>query len=227
MSSEAQKEGTPARAPEERWFEWYSSEIIRVYPHENLDEYKPGGFHPIELGDTLHNGRYTIRHKISFGSSSIVWLARDAEDEYAMDTTASLTSSLILIPPYSRQWVTIKMKKARHSTPEMDDDPEVKVLRTLENHFLSTPQENPRCFAPLLDCFHHTGPNGTHNCLVLELLGPSIQHMVATFNQFWKRDNPEYQGNFWPSTVLRASRQLLQAIDFIHDAGIMHGGNLP
>jgi serine/threonine-protein kinase SRPK3 len=26
----------------------------------------------------------------------------------------------------------------------------------------------------LLDHFDHTGPNGTHRCLVLELLGPSV-----------------------------------------------------
>ncbi|KAH6880070.1 kinase-like domain-containing protein [Thelonectria olida] len=206
MSSEAPKEDTPARAPEERWFEWYGHEIIRAYPHENLDEYKTGGFHPAELGDTLQNGRYTIRHKISFGGSSIVWLARDAEEE---------------------RWVSIKIKKARYSTPEIDNDPEVKSLRALENHFLSTPQENPRCFAPLLDCFQHKGPSGTHNCLVLEFLGPSINHMVIMFGQFWKEDKWDYQGNFWPSTVLRSSRQLLEAIEFIEDAGIVHGDISP
>jgi Mg2+/Co2+ transporter CorC len=30
----------------------------------------------------------------------------------------------------------------------------------------------------LLDDFHHTGPNGTHVCLVLEVLGPNIPTVI-------------------------------------------------
>lgn len=47
------------------------------FPVEDFEKYCPGGYHPICLNDTLHNGRYRIVHKLGFGAFSTVWLARD------------------------------------------------------------------------------------------------------------------------------------------------------
>lgn len=44
---------------------------------ENLEEYRVGGYHPTVVGDTFHEGRYEIVHKLGFGSYSTIWLARD------------------------------------------------------------------------------------------------------------------------------------------------------
>lgn len=52
-----------------------------IQPHEPLEEYRPGGFHPVTLGDTLCEERYSIRHKLGFGGHSTVWLAWDGQDE--------------------------------------------------------------------------------------------------------------------------------------------------
>lgn len=52
-----------------------------VQPHEPLECYTPGGFHPVTLGDTFQNGRYIIRHKLGYGGFSTVWLARDEQEE--------------------------------------------------------------------------------------------------------------------------------------------------
>jgi serine/threonine-protein kinase SRPK3 len=46
---------------------------------ENLEEYVPGGFHPISVGDTFCDGRYTVVHKLGFGGYSTIWLARDRQ----------------------------------------------------------------------------------------------------------------------------------------------------
>lgn len=91
----------------------------------------------------------------------------------------------------------------------------------LERHYTSSAQaeEKPRCFARLLNCFRVTGPNGTHNCLVTELLGPTVDEILETFK--------EHNLTLRPDTVLRASQQLLDAVDFIHQAGIAHGGIHP
>ncbi|KDE85195.1 hypothetical protein AO1008_00556 [Aspergillus oryzae 100-8] len=43
---------------------------------ESLEKYKPGGYHPIMIDDTLH-GRYRVVDKLDFGGYSTVWLARD------------------------------------------------------------------------------------------------------------------------------------------------------
>lgn len=43
---------------------------------ETLSSYRPGGYHPAMIGDTLHD-RYIIADKLGFGGYSTVWLARD------------------------------------------------------------------------------------------------------------------------------------------------------
>jgi hypothetical protein len=45
---------------------------------EPLSGYKYGGYHPVHLGDKLRGGRFTIIHKLGWGSYATVWLARDS-----------------------------------------------------------------------------------------------------------------------------------------------------
>ena len=52
------------------------AEISYHYSIEQLEQYRPGGFHPITVGGHLC-GRYRIVHKLGFGSFSTVWVARD------------------------------------------------------------------------------------------------------------------------------------------------------
>ncbi|RMZ42816.1 protein kinase domain protein [Aspergillus flavus] len=47
---------------------------------ESLEKYKPGGYHPITIGDMLQ-GRYHIVDKLGFGGYSTVWLAHDTRLE--------------------------------------------------------------------------------------------------------------------------------------------------
>lgn len=43
---------------------------------EQVERYKPGGYHPVHLGDVL-NGHYRVFRKLGFGAFSTVWLSRD------------------------------------------------------------------------------------------------------------------------------------------------------
>ena len=45
---------------------------------ESPDRYRPGGYHPVHLGDIYHQ-RYKVIHKLGFGTYSTVWLARDLQ----------------------------------------------------------------------------------------------------------------------------------------------------
>lgn len=73
-----------------------------------------------------------------------------------------------------------------------------------------------RHIVQLLDDFLHQGPNGCHQCLVFELLGPPIDMVV--------NDYREGGDTLEPEVILRLSRQLLEAIGFLHGAGYVHGG---
>ncbi len=65
----------------------------------------------------------------------------------------------------------------------------------------------------LLDRFEHEGPNGTHSCLVLEPLGPSL-HSIAEAH----RSNRLPGRDSW-----EASRQMISALAYIHQNNITHG----
>ena len=62
----------------------------------------------------------------------------------------------------------------------------------------------------------HKGPNGVHQCLVFELLGPSVDKVLWDYHEGHDELDPE--------TVLRISTQLLKAIKFIHSTRMCHGG---
>jgi len=187
-------------------------DIQDVFPHEELGRYKSGGFHPVNLGDTFRGGRYTIRHKLGFGGFSTVWLAHDQDTLYVPGShcSTSLTWHVSL-----RQWVSIKFKSAAASTEDLDQDPEVSTLKQLEKRYAESAQHNPMPSIRFLDCFHHTGPNGTHNCQVMELLRPSLSNVLDCY------DYREW--TLRPDTMLRASCQLLNALAFLHQAGFAHG----
>jgi hypothetical protein len=66
-----------------------------------------------------------------------------------------------------------------------------------------------------LDAFVHQGPNGRHQCLVFELLGPTVNTILEMYDE----DDLE------TDTIVQLSKRLLEAIEFIHDTGMGHGGN--
>ncbi|KAL1889015.1 hypothetical protein Sste5346_009195 [Sporothrix stenoceras] len=171
-------------------------------PHEPLERYAPGGFHPVSLGDTLQDGRYTIRLKLGYGGQSTVWLVWDAYHE--LETGA---------------WVAIKIKSARASEKGLDADTEIGVLRKLEQYYLSQTQTQTRPFIQLFDTFQHTGPNGVHTCIVTEVLGPTLANIL--------QDYPPEEDTLPPSVILRVSQQLLHGLEFAHAAGIAHGDVYP
>jgi serine/threonine protein kinase len=57
-------------------FALYKS-VNLMFKEENAARYKPGGYHPVKLGDKLGTDRYQILHKLGYGGFSTVWLAKD------------------------------------------------------------------------------------------------------------------------------------------------------
>jgi serine/threonine protein kinase len=76
----------------------------------------------------------------------------------------------------------------------------------------------PNHTVQLLDHFVHEGPNGSHTCLVLELLGPSLNSVVR---QYLGREH-----HIPVKTIFKYSMQILQAVEFLRSSGMAHGGEL-
>ena len=107
------------------------------------------------------------------------------------------------------RWVSIKILTAdstQHSR-------ELSTLQLLAQH-----SQGSRCkpIVQLFDEFLHQGPNGTHQCLVFELLGPTLDMVVSDYHTGGETLEPE--------VIINLSEQLLQAIAFLHKVGYTHGG---
>ncbi|KAL8713673.1 MAG: hypothetical protein Q9220_002199 [cf. Caloplaca sp. 1 TL-2023] len=88
---------------------------------------------------------------------------------------------------------------------------EARILDLLSNG----PAKNPgkAHVVQLQDNFRHHGPNGTHECLVLELLGPNVPSEVEC-----------YQDYRLPASIAwEACKQTAQALDYVHANDIVHG----
>lgn len=115
---------------------------------ENLERYRPGGYHPVALGATLSQSRYVVVDKLGHGGYSTVWLARDGQQA---------------------RFVAVKVVLA-NSPPTNERDIRQRLARAKQNH-------PGACFVQqLLGSFFEQGPNGTHECLVSVPGGMSVQN---------------------------------------------------
>ncbi|PWY95987.1 kinase-like protein, partial [Aspergillus sclerotioniger CBS 115572] len=60
---------------------------------ETLEFYQPGGYHPVMIGDTLHN-RYLVVDKLGSGGYSTVWLAHDTSLKHYVTLKVNIADAL-------------------------------------------------------------------------------------------------------------------------------------
>ncbi|KAG6261908.1 hypothetical protein E4U47_008058 [Claviceps purpurea] len=153
---------------------------------ESLDRYEPGGYHPVALGDVLKNGRYKVLHKLGWGGHATTWAAKDQKDN---------------------RYVAVKIMVSK-----VEGSRELKMLRALS----ALPKDHPGSsyVNQVLDHFTLAGPNGTHNCLVLELVGPNVAEFVDSY----------CIDHRLPAKLAKLfAKQALQGLDFLVANGIVHG----
>ncbi|KFZ08615.1 hypothetical protein V501_05889 [Pseudogymnoascus sp. VKM F-4519 (FW-2642)] len=124
----------PKRFPE--------NEYVYIEDVESMEQYRPGGYHLVSIGDKLQD-RYRVVHKLGHGGYSTTWLAREER---------------------SQKLVAIKVGTAK-SNPY-----EVNVLSALATPAQdTTPRERyGRDTMPsILDRFDIKGRNGIHPCYVM------------------------------------------------------------
>ena len=103
---------------------------------ESLERYKPGGYHPVSIGDCI-NGRYTVVDKLGFGGYSTVWLAHE--------TSAS-------------RYVALKIATADANTLSLLEVQIIKELSSNDTH-RSVGRDS---LMTISESFQLEGPNGTH-----------------------------------------------------------------
>ncbi|KAL4002727.1 Protein kinase domain family protein [Acanthocheilonema viteae] len=149
---------------------------------EDPKDYRKGGYHPVGIGDVF-NGRYHVIRKMGWGHFSTVWLCWD---------TAQM------------RFVAMKIvKSADHYTEAALD--EIKLLMAVRDA-----DENDlfrERVVQLLDEFSVTGVNGTHVCMVFEVLGCNLLKLIIRSN---------YQG--LPLEQVRVIiKQVLEGLQYLHE----------
>lgn len=108
---------------------------------ELLERYRPGGYHPVSIGDCI-NCRYSIVDKLGFGDYSTVWLAHD--------TIAS-------------RYVALKIGTADASAKT---SLEVRIIQELSSNdgYRSAGRDS---IPAIFEAFEIKSPNGTHQAYAM------------------------------------------------------------
>jgi non-specific serine/threonine protein kinase len=167
-------------------------------PCEWGESYRPVGYHPVVLGDVLHN-RYRIIRKLGYGSFSTAWLAVDLHLNSFAAVKVSVAS------PAHDQATATTLAIYRSLPP----------TSTTHRHIVA-----------LRDTFDILGPNGKHTCLVMDPAGPHLPSLLTHRRGFdgdqsvepWHR-----RPRFPHPLARRILRDTLRALGVLHQRGIVHG----
>ncbi|KAH8158804.1 hypothetical protein CIB48_g9450 [Xylaria polymorpha] len=136
---------------------------------EPLHRYRPGGYHPILLGDFFKNQRHSRNVALKVSVS-----------EKSSNNEANVLNAI---------------SKLSEEYPGQDHPGRHHLVR-------------------MLDHFTVDGPNGIHDCLVLELLGPSASDVIESL----------YSDGRLPADLAKSTAyQALLGIDFLSSQKIGHG----
>ncbi|KAL9947737.1 hypothetical protein ACHAQF_001348 [Verticillium nonalfalfae] len=166
-----------------------SDEQENTADEEDSEDYCKGGYHPVQIGERFKDGKYTVVRKLGWGHFSTVWLSRD--------NTAGKHVALKVV------------RSAAHYTETAVD--EIKLL----NKIVQAKPNHPgrKHVVSLLDSFDHKGPNGTHVCMVFEVLGENLLGLIKKWN---------HRGIPMP-LVKQITKQVLLGLDYLHrECGIIH-----
>ncbi|KAL4247273.1 Serine/Arginine-Rich Protein Kinase [Abortiporus biennis] len=150
---------------------------------ESPADYNSGGYLPVKVTDTFKDSRYLVVRKLGWGHFSTVWLVKD--------THAKRHSALKVVKSAGRYAET-----ARDEIKLLKQVMEVEPSHPGRNHIVS-----------FLDSFQHTGPEGSHVCLVFEPLGENLLALVE-----------RHKATGVPTPLVKMiTKQILLGLQYLHD----------
>ena len=132
-----------------------------------------------------------MKSKLGWGSFSTVWQCEDQEEGCS--------------------GVAVKVVQSEQIATAMAKD-EVTLLRKAKDKGMKEGHHGGQLVVQLLRNFEQWGPNGKHQCLVLEALGPSLLSCIQ-----------QNKAGLSKNKVKEVMSQVMQGLDFLHNkAGIIH-----
>lgn len=159
---------------------------------EDESDYKAGGYHPVKIGDLFYN-RYKVLQKIGFGHFSTVWLCDDEQSGSKVALKIQKSASNYTDAAMDEIDIVLKIHR-NYSNPKWRHGENIHIVKIL-NHFM------------------HRGPFGCHVCIVFEMLGANLAHLMSYY---------EYKGV--PLNICKIIiKQCLIALDYLHRiCGVIH-----
>lgn len=167
---------------------------------EPAEDYRKGGYHPLEAGEMLVESRtgqkddirrkYIAERKLGWGVYSTVWLAKEVVKK----------SSKTAAPRFA-----IKIQKSAKEYSRAAQN-EIMLLKKIKET-ARREKATKLYLVQLLRYFELEGPNGSHVCMVFEPLGHSLLGLLQV--------SP--QGCIQPVVTAHVVAQLLKGLAFLHE----------
>ncbi|KAG6008644.1 hypothetical protein E4U43_000115 [Claviceps pusilla] len=133
---------------------------------EELEEYQPGGYHPIIIGDLLHD-RYQIVSKLGYGGYSTIWLAHDQSKNRFVAVKVGVSGS-------------DRLGRESRILQELSS----LLSRQHESQSLTITANESDVIPKVQDEFEIKGPNGIHPCFTMEPTQRSLR--LAAFSRLFR-----------------------------------------
>ena len=189
-------------------FQDESSSVILDDEEEPAEDYKVGGYHPVEIGDVFLD-RYKVVQKVGWGHFSTVWLCKDMKFNTFVALKIQKSAPHYTEAAYDEIDILLKVSE-NHNNPIW--------VETLEKHYPGNEHFKQHlrdyCFVvQLLNSFVHMAQHGKHVCMVFEILGVNLLEIIKKY---------DYKGI--PMPICRVlSKQILLGLDYLHRVcGIIH-----
>ncbi|KAL1492933.1 hypothetical protein ABEB36_011097 [Hypothenemus hampei] len=158
--------------------------IENIETQEDEAEYEAGGYMPINTGDVLRN-QYKVCRKLGWGHFSTVWLCKNLYEN-------------------GPKYVALKICKSAPMFTAVAND-EIRLLH--ETKTVNPNHPGYKNIVQMVDTFKLISENGVHNAISLEIMGPSLLHLLMQSN---------FRGIQVPA-VRKIILQVLQGLSYLHE----------